>query len=158
MEEDIMKTVLVVIILIAVFAVGGYFGLPILIQKESLGLKSDVNDIKQRLLKTEDFIKKEEEAKKAAQLPGDADIQRIIKTVNTILMKVTSLEDSHKKELSVVAETFKKQGANTEEALRKQSGNLDKSIKEIQSSLQKLAFNVAMATVWTEPLGLDNES
>jgi hypothetical protein len=142
-----MKAVLVVIILIAVFAVGGYFGLPILIQKESLGLKSDVNDIKQRLLKTEDFIKKEEEAKKAAQLPGDADIQRIIKTVNTILMKVTSLEDSHKKELSVVAETFKKQGANTEEALRKQSGNLDKSIKEIQSSLQKLAFNVAMATV-----------
>ena len=142
-----MKTVLVVIILIAVFAVGGYFGLPILIQKENIGLKSDVNDIKQRLLKIEEYIKKEEEAKKAGQLSGDADIQRIIRTLNTTLAKVTSLEDAYKKEFSAIAETIKKQGGNTEEALKKQSENLDKSNKEIRSSLQRLIFNVAMATV-----------
>ena len=40
-----------------------------------------------------------------------------------------------------------KQGVNTEEALKRQSENLDKANKEIQSSLQRLIFNVAMATV-----------
>ena len=142
-----MKAVLTVIILIAACLTAGYFGMPILIQKETSALRSDVSDIKQRLLKIEEYVKKEEEAKKAGQLPGDADIQRIVKTVNTILTKVASLEDSHNKDLSSIAETMKKQGVNTEEALRKQSENLDKSIKDIQSKLQRSAFNVAMATV-----------
>lgn len=142
-----MKTAVVVIILVVVFAVGGYLGLPMLIQKETIGLKSDLSDIKQRLDTIEKYIKKEEEAKKAAQLPKDAGTQRIIKTVNTMLAKVTALEDTHKKEFFAVAETIKQQRASTEEALKKQSDNLDKITKEIRSGLQRAGYNVAMATV-----------
>ncbi|MBZ0158670.1 hypothetical protein [Candidatus Methylomirabilis sp.] len=142
-----MKTAVVVIILLVVFAVGGYLGLPMLIQKETIGLKSDLSDIKQRLDTIEEYIKKEQEAKEAARLPKDADPQRIIKTVNTMLAEVAALQDSHKKELSAVAETIKQQRVSTEEALRKHSDNLDKITKEIRSGLQRVGFNVAMATV-----------
>src|SRR5574337_698475 len=147
MKEDNMKTAVVVITMAVVFAVVGYVGLPILIQKENRGLKSDVSDIQQRLDNMEEYIKKEEEAKKADHLPRDADVQRIIKTVNTVLAKVTTLEDSYKKELSAVTEHLKQQGAITEEALKKQSENLDTTSKEIRSGLQRVVFNVAMATV-----------
>lgn len=142
-----MKTAVVVIVLIVVFAVGGYFGLPMLIQKETTGLKSDINGIKQRLDNIEEYIKKEEEAKKAAQLPKDADLQRIIKTVNTMLARVTFFEDSFKKELSTVTEAIRQQEVRTEEALKRQSDTLDTTNKEIRSGLQRLVFNVAMATV-----------
>jgi hypothetical protein len=142
-----MKSAVVVGIMIVVFAVGGYVGLPMLIQKETMGLKSDMSGLQQRLDSIEAYIQKEEEAKKAAQLPRDADVQRIIKAVNTTLAKVTALEDSHKKELSAVTETIKQQRATTEEAVKKQSDNLDKLTKEFRSGLQRVAFNVAMATV-----------
>jgi len=142
-----MKAAVVVIIMMVVFAVGGYFGLPILIQKENRGLKSDVSDIRQRLDNIEEYIKKEEEVKKADHLPKDADAQRIIKTVNTVLAKVTTLEDSYKKELSAVVERVQQQGAGTEEALKKQSEHLEKTTKETWSNLQRVLFNVTMATV-----------
>lgn len=120
-----MKTVLVVIILIAVFAVGGYFGLPILIQKESLGLKAEVNDLNQRLVKIEEYIKKEEEARKAGQLSSDADIQRIIKTVNVILSKVGALEES----------------------LKTHAESINKSSQENRVRIQRMTFDAAMASI-----------
>lgn len=46
-----MKTVLVVIILIAAFVVGGYFGLPIIMKKETSGLKSEIHDLKEKMQK-----------------------------------------------------------------------------------------------------------
>jgi hypothetical protein len=147
LKEDNMKAAVVVIIMVVVFAVGGYVGLPILIQKENKGLQSDVSDIRQRLDNIEEYIKKEEEIKKAAHLPKDADAQRIIKTVNMALAKVTTLEDSYKKELSAVAERVQQREASTEEVLKKQSEHLDKTDKETQSNVQRATFNVAMATV-----------
>ncbi|MEW6376363.1 MAG: hypothetical protein AB1502_11330 [Thermodesulfobacteriota bacterium] len=143
-----MKTVIIVIILlIAAIAGAGYYGLPILIEKETSGLKSEIHDVKERIQKIEDFIKKEEEARKVGQLPSDADIQRIIKTVNTLFSKATSLEESLKREFSSVQETVKKQGTVTEEALKNQTETMDKSLKEIQSRIQKIMFDAAMATV-----------
>lgn len=61
--------------------------------------------------------------------------------------KVTSLEESYKKELSVVSGNLKQQGVSTEKALKKQSENLDITNKEVRSSLQIVMFNAAMATV-----------
>ncbi len=63
------------------------------------------------------------------------------------MAKVTTLEDSYKKELSAVTERLQQQGASTEEALKKQSESLDKINKESRSNLQRVIFNVAMATV-----------
>lgn len=142
-----MKTSVIVIVFVIAIVVGGYVGLPILIQRETAELKSHVSDMKQRLETVEAFIEEAEEDRKAGQLPKDADSQRIIKTVNVLLAKVTTLEDSLKKELSAVTERLKQQGAGTEEALKKQSEHLDKTSKEIRSDLQRVGFNVAMATV-----------
>lgn len=142
-----MKTVLVVIILIAAFVVGGYFGLPIIMKKETSGLKSEIHDLKEKMEKIEEFIKREEEARKTGKLSSDADVQRIIRTVNAIFSKVASLEDFYKKEMSSIHETIKKQGTTTEEALRKQSEIIDKSNKENQSKIQKIRFDAAMASI-----------
>jgi small-conductance mechanosensitive channel len=120
-----MKAVLIVIILIAACVAAGYFGLPILVERETSGLKSEVNNLKQRLLKIEEYIKKEEEARKAGQLPSDADVQKIVKTVNAIFSKVTSLE----------------------ETLKSQAETINKSNKENQSKIQGMMFDAAMASI-----------
>ncbi|MEW6409634.1 MAG: hypothetical protein AB1488_05920 [Nitrospirota bacterium] len=135
-----MKNVLVVILLIVVFAGAGYYGLPILIEKETAGLKSDVQDLKKRLQKIE-------EESKVALLKPDADIQRIIKTVNVISSKVISLENSFKKGISVTDETIKKQKTTTEDALRKQAEAIDKINKETQAKVQRIMFDAVMVNI-----------
>ncbi|MDH5201685.1 MAG: hypothetical protein OEZ31_06545 [Nitrospirota bacterium] len=153
-----MKTILIVVLLVAIVLGAGYFGLPILIEKETAGLKSDVQDLKQRLQKME-------EETKAAPLQSDADVQKVIKTVNAIYHKVNSLGDSFKKGMSQTDEAIKKQGeateeslkrqseaierqkAATEEALKKQAEAIDNLNKEIETKLQKIMFDATMASI-----------
>ena len=99
-SEVRMKTALIVIvtviILIAAFSGAGYFGLPILIERETAGVKSEVNDLKQRMAKIEKILQRDEEARKAGQLSSGADVQKIINTVNDLFSKVTSLGETLK--------------------------------------------------------------
>jgi uncharacterized membrane-anchored protein YhcB (DUF1043 family) len=156
-----MKTrlwIIFLIILIVAIAGIGYLGLPILIEKETAGLRADVQDVKQRLQKIE-------EESKAAPLKPDADVQKVIKTVNAIYYRVNSLEDSLKKGLSATDETIKKQGKVTEEtlkkhaeeiekqkaataeALRKQAEVIDKLNQETETKIQKIMFDATMASI-----------
>lgn len=156
-----MKTrvwiIFLIVLIIAMVGIG-YFGLPIIIEKETTGLRSDVQDVKQRLQKIE-------EESKAAPLKPDADIQKVIKTVNAIYHKVYSLEDSFKKDMSVTneaikkqekateeafkkqAEAIKKQKTATEEALKKQAEIIGKTNKETQERIQKIMFDASMASI-----------
>lgn len=142
-----MKTVLVVILLIAAFVATGYYGLPILIEKETAVLKSEVQDVKQRLQKIEEYIKSEEEARKVTQLKPDADLQHIIKAVNAVSSRVAYLDDSFKKDMSRVDETIKKQKTALEEALKKQAEAIDKFDKESKATTQKIMFDAAIANI-----------
>jgi vacuolar-type H+-ATPase subunit I/STV1 len=135
-----MKGVLVVIILIVIFLGAGYFGLPILIEKETAGLKSDVQDLKLRLQKIE-------EESKVALLKPDADLQQVIKTVNAVSSRVASLDDSVKKGMSGVDETIKKQKSTTEEALKKQSEAIDRINNETKVITQRIMFDATMANI-----------
>lgn len=135
-----MRAVLGVILLVALIAGAGYFGLPILIEKETAVLKSDVQDLKQRLQKTE-------EESKAAPLQPDAEVQKVIKTVNVVYRKLNSLEDSVNKGLSETNEKIKNQKIATEEALSKQTETLEKTNKEIQTQIQRSKFDSAMAGI-----------
>lgn len=135
-----MKTVLIILLLILVLAGAGYLGLPILIKKETSGLMADIHDVKQRLQKVE-------EESKAAPLQPDADVQKVIKTVNAIYLKTVSLEDSLKKSTSAIDETIKKQSTMTEEALRKQAETIDKIDKETQAKIQGIMFDATMARI-----------
>jgi hypothetical protein len=141
-----MKTVWILIIAMGLVT-AGYFGGPILIENYIAGLRSETNEIKQRLLKIEEFVKKEEEAKKAAFLPSDADAQRIIKSVNAISSKVVPMEENLKKALSRVEETVKNEGTVQQEALNRQSNAVDKTLKEINSRIQLIILETTMASV-----------
>lgn len=135
-----MKTVLVVILLIAVVAGIGYFGLPVLINKETAGLKADVQDLKQRLQKME-------EESKATPLKTDANVQEVIKTVNAIFHKMNSLESSFQKGMSATNETIKNQKMATEDSLRKQAETIDRMNKEFDARTQKIMFDARMANI-----------
>lgn len=135
-----MKTVLIIIVLIAACIGIGYFGLPILIEKETVGLRSEVQDVKQRLQKVEEFTQ-------MAPLQPDADFQKVIKTVNATYYKVVSLEDSFKKNTSTIDETIEKQKKTAEDAFKKQAEAIERMNKDIQAKIQKITFDATMANI-----------
>jgi len=135
-----MKTVLVVIILVAVVAGIGYFGLPVLINKETAVLRADVQDLKQRLQKME-------EESKAAPLKPDANVHEVIRDVNAIFHKMNSLESSFQKGISATNETIKNQKMAIEDSLRKQAETIDKMNKEFDARTHKIMFDARMANI-----------
>lgn len=135
-----MKTVLIIILVLVLSIGAGYFLLPLLIQKETAVLKSEIQDVKQRLERIEKSME-------IAPLQPDADFQKVIQTVNALHMKVVSLEDSFKKSAATLDETMKKQNTANEEALRKQAETIEKITKETQSKLQEIMFDATMALI-----------
>jgi len=135
-----MKTVLVILLLVVVCIGAGYFGLPFLIEKGTVGLKADIQDLKQRLQKMEEFTK-------IAPLQPDANFPKVVQTVNALHAKVVSLEDTFKRNSSAIDETIKKQTAANEEAFRKQAETIDKMAKETQSKIQEIMFDATMASI-----------
>jgi hypothetical protein len=135
-----MKAVLVVIILIAVGLGAGYFGIPVLIERQTAPLKAQVEDLKNE-------IQKMEAESKIAPLQPTADVQKIIKVVNSLSLKMTALEDSFKKNMSATDDTVKKQRAATEEALKRQSEAAGKADKETEAKIRMNTFYALMSTV-----------
>jgi len=135
-----MKTVLIIILVLVLSIGAGYFVLPLLIQKETAGLKSEIQDVKQRLERIEKSME-------IAPLQPDADFQKVIQTVNALHIKVVSLEDSFKKSATTLDETMKNKNAAHEEALRKQAETIEKITKETQSKIQEIMFDSTMALI-----------
>jgi predicted nucleic acid-binding Zn-ribbon protein len=135
-----MKTVLIIILVLVLSIGAGYFVLPLLIQKETAVLKSEIQDVKQRLERIEKSME-------VAPLQPDADFQKVIQTVNALHMKVVSLEDSFKKSSAALDETMKNQNAANEEALKKQAESMEKITKETQSKIQEIMFDATMALI-----------
>lgn len=142
-----MKTALAIVVVIAVILVGGYFGLPVMIEKEMQPLRTDIQDVKQRLELAEKFVQSEEEIRKQTQLKPDSDLQSVIKTVNAASLRIASLEDSLKNNFASSEETLSRQKASTEEAFRKQAESIDKSQKDFEARLQKVVFDASMASI-----------
>ena len=142
-----MKAVIAVIILIVVIGVGGYFGLPLLIEKETTGFRAELSDLKERVQKIEAFVQSEEEIRKATQLTPDSDAQRIIKTVNAVSLKLKTLEESTNKGISAADEAIKKQKTEMDEAIKSQTEALNKFSKETQKNIQGIQFDASMATI-----------
>lgn len=142
-----MKTILVVLLLVSFLIGAGYYGLPIVVQKETSGLRSEIADLKQKLQKAEEFIRNEEEGRKVTQLQPDADAQKIIKSMNALSLRVASFETSLAKGMASAEDSIKTQKAATEEALKKQSEALEKLNRETQAKLQKITFEAALANI-----------
>ena len=135
-----MKTILVVIILIAVGTAVGYFGIPILIEKENAVLKTDVADLKQRLQKIED-------ASKASPLEPDARIHNVIRTVNALYAKTESLEKSMKENVSKADKTIEDQKSSLEGNMKKLKEDVDTINKDTKSVVQNIMFDASMANI-----------
>ncbi|MCC6545231.1 MAG: hypothetical protein IT392_12170 [Nitrospirae bacterium] len=148
-----MKSIIIVLfVLILVTAGAGYFGIPILIRNETAVIKADLQDMKQRFDKIEEFVKNDEEAMKMTQFPPDAEAGKIIKTVNSNAVKIASLEKS----LSATKELINKQNGAFDKAIsqqkqaiddstRKQSEALDSVRKETKGNLQRIEFSASLA-------------
>ena len=143
----LVKTVIAVIVLILFIGAGGYFGLPLLIDKETTELRMEVRDLKEKVQKIEAFVQSEEDIRKVTQLTPDSDSQRIIKTVNSVSLKLKTLEESTNKGISATDEAVKKQKAEMDEAIRIQSEALNKFNRETQNSIQGIQFDASMATI-----------
>jgi predicted amino acid-binding ACT domain protein len=135
-----MKTVLITIILIVAIIGAGYLGVPLLIKKETAGLRSEIQDIKQRLQKIE-------EESKAAPLQPDANVQEVIKTVNAIYHELKAYEDSFKKGLAVTDKAIEKQKTTIEETFMKQAEAIDKMNKDMQTKIRGIMFDATMANI-----------
>lgn len=135
-----MKTVILILLIVLTLIGAGYFGLPLLIEKETAGLKTEVQDIKQRLQKIEEFTK-------IAPLQPNADFQKVIQSVNALYARTVSLEESFKRSMSAIDETVKKHTTANEEAFRKQAETIDKMTKETQSKIKEIMFDATMASI-----------
>ena len=135
-----MKIILVILIVIVALIGAGYFGLPILIEQETAGLRSDVQDVKQRVQKMEEFTQ-------VAPLQPNADFQGVIKMVNALYAKVVSFEDSLKKSTHAIDETIKGQKATTDKALKKQAEATEKVNRETEAKIQEIMFDATMANI-----------
>ena len=142
-----MKNVLAGVIFAVLFGGAFYFGLPFLIEKETAGLRSEVHDLSQKLRKAEEFITSEEEARKVTQLMPDADAQRIIKAVNTLSLKLMSLENSSNEGLSATGEELKRHKVATDETFKKQADMVDKIGKDAEEKIKKNTLIASMAAI-----------
>jgi chromosome segregation ATPase len=136
-----MKTAFIgFITALLVVAVAGYFGLPILIDRETSGLKQELQDVKQRLQKIE-------EESKVVPLKTDADTGKIVKTLNALSLQVKSMDDSFKKDISALKDTLKNLRTENAEGLKKQAESADKTQKETEAQIQKIRFYAAVTNI-----------
>ncbi len=142
-----MKIAIVVVLLVAFFAGAGYYGLPVVVQKETGSLKADMEEIKQKLQKAEEFIRNEQEERKAGQLRPDAEAQKIIKTVNALSARAATFEASLGNVTASAIASIKEQKAAAEEALRKQAEAFENLARKTESSVQKIRLDAAIANI-----------
>lgn len=135
-----MKTIAIIIILLAIATAAGFFGLPILIENKTAPLKSDVENLKQRLQKIEG-------ESKAVPLKPDADSLTVVRKVNALCYKIESIEDSIKKNIFKTDKIIEEQKTINENALKKLTEDLDRINKETKALIQKIKFDAAMANI-----------
>jgi hypothetical protein len=135
-----MKTIAVIIILLVITTAVGFFGLPVLMENKISPLKSDVENLKQRLQKIED-------ESRAAPLKPDADFLTLVKKVNALYYKIESIEDSIKKNMFRTDKIIEEQKTINENALKKLTENLDRINKETKALIQEIKFDAAMANI-----------
>src|SRR3989304_681226 len=143
----LVKTVIAVIVLIVFIGAGGYFGLPFLIYKETTELRLEVRDLKEKVQKIEAFVQSEEDIRKVTQLTPDSDSRMIIKTVNSVSLKLKTLEESTNKGIVAADEAIKKQKVEMDEAIKSQAEALNKFNKDTQKNLQGIQFDASMANI-----------
>lgn len=138
-----MKTFLAAFVLLGVAVVAGYFGIPFLFRGATSEIRTDINRLKQRIERIEAFVKSEEEVRKAGGLQPDAGTQRIVKAVNMLSFRITSLEASLNKRMSSTEEQLRAQN----EALMKEAREREELKKSTEEAMQKISFDARLTAL-----------
>jgi polyhydroxyalkanoate synthesis regulator phasin len=121
--------VVFVAILFVCFGAAAYYIIPVMIEQGTRAIKSDINDLKLRMQKIED-------REKVAPLKPDAPVQRIVDTVNAVNMKLSSLDDS-----------MKKQAAKIDDIVKKENESFQLIDKEMKEKLRAVAFSIRLSSL-----------
>ena len=130
---------LIVIILFIVIAAAAYYIVPAMVEKGTSGLRSEVQNLTQRVQKIEEELQ-------VAPLPPDADAGKIVKTINSLVMKSSSLE-----------ETIRKQKAESDDLAKRQTEANETFSKVMQAKLQTVTFDMTLASVRNHVLKVQME-
>jgi DNA repair exonuclease SbcCD ATPase subunit len=136
----IMKPAIIMVVAAALIFGTAYFGVPMLMKNYTSELRSEVQDLKQKVQKVEDEAA-------VATLQPDADARHIIKTVNAVSARINAFEESYGKDMFSAEESIKKQKSDTEDMLKKQKETIEKNREEMQSMTRAMQFDSALADI-----------
>jgi len=122
---------LIIAVLLAGLGVGGFY-----FYQQTTDLKSNILDLRQKLDRVEAFVKSEEDIRKMTQLPADANLPKVITSLNSTNAKLASIDDS-----------FKKEASRLDGDVKKQAQAIDKLNKDTVAMTQKNTFDTLMAVI-----------
>ena len=137
-----MKATVITVLLCLVLVVTGYFAVAVMVRSEAGAIKTEIQDLKKRVESLEAFVKQEKEAREMAELPSDADLAGVIKSINSFSRRLAGLEEDMKKGFATRDENFKKEKKDIEESLTKQRTDFEKELKEQKDTLDKLSRHI----------------
>ena len=122
---------LLIAVLVAALGAGGFIA-----QQELSGLKSEIGALAQKVESIESFVKSEQELRKATELPPNADLPRVIDSLNRTNQQLAAAE-----------ETIKKDVARIDGDIQKQAEAIAKAGADAGTALQKVRFDTLLATI-----------
>lgn len=142
-----MKTFLLSIVILAAVAAGGYFGLPVFMERQVEPLRKDVLELKARLEKAEQFVRQEQELRKGGVLPPDAGMSKVIGVLNTVTARVEELDKAIARQTSIAEAFLKKERDEREQAARKQTEDLQKVKKATEEASRQADFRAEIGQI-----------
>lgn len=136
-----MKTFVTFTVITLLFVGLVLLGMPVIIEKETAKLNSEVQSLTAKVQVLEKFRNDQEGAWKLSGLRHDADPQKIVKAVNSLSSKIGNLEAVLSARISSVEDALKAHGAVNEEALRKQAETIESLNKELLKTRQQVFLN-----------------
>jgi len=121
----------IITVLLAGLGVGGFY-----FHQQTTALRSDVLDLRQRLDRVETFVKSEEEIRKMTELPADANLPKVITSLNSMNTKLSAVDDS-----------FKKEASRLDGNIKKQAESIDRLNKDTVAMTQRNTFDTLMAVI-----------
>jgi outer membrane murein-binding lipoprotein Lpp len=136
-----MKTFIALIVMMALFISLIFLGMPIVIDKETGKIKSEVQDLKAKVQILETIIKNREGAWNLSGLKPKDNLNKVINVVNSLSSKIAGLEDHLTKNNSSMEASLDGYNLANAELFKKQSETIDKLKNESAIAAKKIYFN-----------------
>jgi len=147
MRTNVIICALVAGVLIVAAGAGAYFLLPFMIQEQTAGLRSQLQQTEERLQKVEVYIKSEEKEIKAGQLKIGSDADTIVKALNKQAVRTNALEGKIAGEMKRISDETEKQRNRIEEGLKEQVETSKNISAEAKALVRMTAFDSLLNSI-----------